>query len=80
MVSIDDIFYENSIRMFYANLSVKEKRDDIYISNYVYDVKIKLNSNILAQVFEIPMRDFTRTYASHQFIEAPNTPTPFDIW
>jgi len=26
------------------------------------------------------MRDFTRIYASHQFIEAPNTPTPFDIW
>lgn len=33
--------------MFYANLSVVEKDDDIYISSYAHGVKIYLNSNAL---------------------------------
>jgi hypothetical protein len=48
------------------------------LSSYVYDVKIELNSNVLAQILEIPRANFTRTYVSYQFIEAPNTPTPLD--
>lgn len=78
VVSIKAIFYENGIRLFYVNLSFKEKRDDIYLSSYVYGVKIELNSNILAQIFYIPRGDFTRTYVSYQFIKTPNTPTPLD--
>lgn len=71
MVGIVNI---NVILMFYANLSVEEK-DDIYISSYAHGVKIYLNSNVLVQILEILRGDFTRTFASHQFIEAPNTPT-----
>jgi hypothetical protein len=65
----------NVILMFYANSSVEEKDDDIYISSYAHGVKIYLNSNVLVQILEIIRGDFTRTFASHQFIEAPNTPT-----
>jgi len=72
------MIYENAIRMFYANLSVKKKRDDIYLSSFVYGVKIKLNSNVLTQILEIPKERITRTFASHQFIEAPNILTSLD--
>jgi hypothetical protein len=72
------MIYENAIRMFYANLSVKKKRDDIYLSSFVYGVKIKLNSNVLTQILKIPEERITRTYASHQFIEEPNILTSLD--
>jgi hypothetical protein len=64
--------------MFYTNLSVKEKKGDIYISSCVYGVKIELNSNLLTQFSKILRGDFTRTYTSHQFIVAPNTSTPLE--
>jgi hypothetical protein len=69
------MIYDNSIRTFYANLSVKENKDDIYLSTFVYSVKIELNSNVLAQILEIPRGDFTRTYDSHQFLKEPHTLT-----
>ena len=72
---LNAMIYNNSIRTFYANLSVKKNKDDIYLSTFVYSVKIELNSNVLAQILEIPRGDFTRTYDSHQFLKAPHTLT-----
>jgi hypothetical protein len=48
------------------------------LSSYVYGVKIELNSNVLAQILEIPRANFTKTCVSYQFIKAPNTPNPLD--